>query len=66
MAALFNERALMDRLVAGFVLFLVAVRGRHSDAQRALEEPFLDIGTSGKGFVELKEIDREDRGAYCF
>ena len=42
-----------ERLLAGFGVLLVALRVRFVDAQRAREEPVLDLAADGWGFMEL-------------
>ena len=43
----------VERLLAGFGVLLVALRVRFADAQRAREEPVLDLASDGWGFLEL-------------
>jgi hypothetical protein len=43
-----------DRILAGFVCFMVEGRLRCSDAQRLRDEPTLDLGDGGKGYIEAR------------
>lgn len=43
----------LDRLMSGLVCCLVACRLRYFDAQRASEEPVLDVLESGYGYIEV-------------
>ena len=52
-AVLLPEGSQVDRLLAGTMALLVAVRLRFSDAQRAREEPQLGLDPEGDGYIEL-------------
>lgn len=62
--AVMNDPDPQINLVAGHIRFCIAARLRHSDAQRVVDEPFLDLNSDRTdGYIEAKGGDSKTASA---
>ena len=52
--AIFKLPNVNDRVLAGLLAFLTHARARFGDVHVCDDEPFLDVDSSGRGFIELR------------